>query len=62
MIYIFGLTIIYTFIKQKDKLLSTKRNLILYLILSMVGIVLGVIYIINPYLPSITSMLEKYMN
>ncbi len=61
MIYIFSASIIYTFFKQKDKLLSAKRNLILYLLLSMIGIVLGVIYLINPYLPSISLVLEKYM-
>lgn len=60
MIYIFGATIIYTFVKEKDKLLSAKRNLILFFFLSVIGMTLGVIYIINPYLPSITLMLQKY--
>lgn len=61
MIYIFSFTIIVTLIKQRDKLLSKKRNLVLYLFLSIIGLTLGVIYMINPYLPSITSMMGKYM-
>jgi hypothetical protein len=61
MIYIFGITIIYTFIKQKDKLLKTKGYLVLFSLLSVIGIVLGIIYLINPYLPSISLLLEKYM-
>jgi multisubunit Na+/H+ antiporter MnhB subunit len=61
MIYIFGITIIYTLIRQRDKLLKSKRNLILYLILSIIGMTMGIIYMINPYLPSISSMMEKYM-
>lgn len=60
MIYIFSVTIIYTLIKQKDKLLSEKRNLVLYLLLSFIGIGLGVVYLINPYLPSLSLLLEKY--
>ncbi len=61
MIYIFGASLVYTFIKQKDQLLSVKRNLFLFLLLSLIGMVLGIFYIINPYLPSITYLLEKYM-
>jgi len=61
MIYIFSFTIIYTLIRQKEKLLSKKRNLFIYLILSIIGITLGVIYLMNPYVPSITSTMEKYM-
>lgn len=61
MIYIFGATIIYTFIKEKDKLLSAKRNMFLFFFLSVIGMALGIVYIINPYLPSITLMLQKNM-
>ncbi len=61
MIYIFGITIIFTLIKQRDKLFRSKRNLILYLILSIIGMAMGIIYLINPYLPSISLMMEKYM-
>jgi len=61
MIYVFAITIGYTFIKRKEELLSSKRNLVLFLFLSIIGLVLGIIYIINPYLPSLTLYLEKYM-
>jgi len=61
MIYIFSITIIYTFIKQKDKLLREKRNMALYLVLSILGLSLGVLYIINPYLPSLSTVMGKYM-
>lgn len=61
MIYIFSFTIIYTLIRQRDKLLSKKRNLVLYVFLSMIGIALGVVYLMNPYIPSITTVMEKYM-
>jgi len=61
MIYIFSFTIIYTLIRQREKLLSKKRNLILYLFLSVIGITLGVVYLMNPYIPSITTVMERYM-
>ena len=61
MIYVFGLTIIITFIRQKDKLLKTKKNLAIYLMLSFIGLGMGVVYMINPYLPSISMMMEKYV-
>ena len=61
MIYIFSITIIYTFFKQKDKLLSEKRNMLLYILLSILGLSLGIVYIINPYLPSLSMLMEKYM-
>jgi hypothetical protein len=61
MIYIFGATIIYTLIEQKDKLLRSKKNLVIYLLLSILGISMGVVYMINPYLPSISLIMEKYM-
>lgn len=61
MIYIFSFTIIYTLIRQREKLLSKKRNLVLYVFLSIIGITLGVVYLMNPYIPSITSVMEKYM-
>ena len=61
MIYVFSFTIIYTLIKQRDKLLREKKNLALYLILSVIGIGLGAVYLINPYLPSLTSFVEKYI-
>ncbi len=61
MIYIFSFTIVYTFIRQREKILSKKRNLALYLLLSISGLALGIIYLLNPYLPSITTVMEKYM-
>ena len=61
MIYVFGLTIIITFIRQRDKLLKSKKNLVIYLMLSFIGLGMGVVYMINPYLPSISMMMEKYM-
>lgn len=60
MIYIFSATIVYTFFKQKEQLFSEKRNLVLYLMLAFIGIALGIIHLINPYIPSISSLLEKY--
>lgn len=61
MIYIFGFTIIYTLIRQREKILRSKKNLVIYLLLSVMGIALGIVYLINPYLPSISLMMEKYM-
>ncbi len=61
MIYIFGFTIIFTLIRQREKLLKSKKNLILYLLLSIIGMAMGILYLINPYLPSISLMMEKYM-
>ncbi len=61
MIYVFSITTIYTLIKERDKLLKEKRNLVLYLILSIMGIALGVVYLLNPYIPSLTMYLEKYL-
>lgn len=61
MIYVFSATALYTLIKEKDKLLREKRNLVLYLILSMMGIGLGVVYLLNPYLPSLSMFMEKYI-
>lgn len=60
MIYIFSIALLYTFIKQKEQLRS-KKNLFLFLFLSLIGITLGVIYMINPYIPSISFYLEKYL-
>lgn len=61
MIYIFTATIIYTLIRQWKELLSKKRNLVLFLCLSIIGITLGVVYLLNPYLPSLSLVFEKNM-
>jgi uncharacterized protein YqgC (DUF456 family) len=47
--------------KHKDILLNKKRNLVLFLILSVCGIALGVVRMIYPYVPSIAYILEKYL-
>ncbi len=61
MIYIFSISIIYTLIKERDKLLQKKKNLVLYILLSLMGIGLGVVYLMNPYIPSLSLLMEKYM-
>ncbi|MBB2183142.1 hypothetical protein H0486_09650 [Lachnospiraceae bacterium MD1] len=61
MIYVFSFTLIYTFIKQKKKLLHDKKSMVLYLFLSLIGIAMGIIYIVNPYLPSLSYLMDKYM-
>lgn len=59
MIYIFGGLLVISFIKQKDVLLSKKRNLVLFLFLSTCGIALGAVHMISPYIPSIAYTLER---
>jgi len=61
MIYIFGITIIYTLVRQWKDLTSKKRNLIVYLFLTVIGFALGIVYLINPYMPSLSQFLEKHM-
>ncbi|CUH92551.1 hypothetical protein [Herbinix luporum] len=61
MIYVFGSLLIISFMKHKDILLNKKRNLVLFLILSVCGIALGVVRMIYPYVPSIAYILEKYL-
>ena len=61
MIYIFSITLIYTLITQREKLLSKKRNLAIYLVLSIMGVSLGVVYLTNPYLPSLSVIMEKHL-
>jgi hypothetical protein len=57
MIFIFAVSILYTLIYQKDDLLQNKGHIFLFLILSGIGVALGIIYVYNPYLPSITKLL-----
>ncbi len=59
MIYVFAAVAIYTLFRKKDQLLQEKRNLFLYLILSICGITLGIIYLRNPYLQSFTIFMEN---
>lgn len=61
MIFIFVFLLIISFIREKDVLLNKKRNLALFLVLSIFGITLGVVHIIYPYIPSIANLLEKYL-
>lgn len=61
MIYIFGITVVYALVRQYKQLLGRKRNLFVYLMLSVIGFALGIIYMINPYLPSLSYFLEKHM-
>ena len=61
MIYVFAGTVIYALVKKRKQIFSQKRNMALFLILTDFGFSLGVLHMVNPYLPSITSYLEKYM-
>lgn len=61
MIYIFSTASVYSLVKNWKKLLEQKRNLVLYLILTGMGLGLGVIYLMNPFLPSISMYIEKYI-
>lgn len=61
MIYVFGVTVIYTLIKQWKQLLERKRNLLVYLMLSVIGFAMGIVYMINPHMPSLSYFLEKHM-
>ena len=61
MIYVFGVLLILSFIKQKDLLLKKKRNLVLFLLLSVCGITLGVVHMVSPYIPSIAFVFEKHL-
>ena len=61
MIYIFGITLVYVFIRQRDRLMQSARNLIIYLLLAILGLAMGIVYMLNPYLPSISLLVEKYM-
>ncbi len=61
MLYVFIFLIICSFIKQRQKLFGQKRNLVLFLLFSMTGIVLGIVHSMFPYIPSIAMALENYM-
>lgn len=61
MIYVFGALLIASFYKQRDVMLSKKRNLIMFLLLSVSGIALGTVRMMFPYIPSIAYTLEKYL-
>lgn len=59
MIYIFGLLLIYTLYSQWNKLIEEKRNLLVFIILSLIGISMGLIHELRTYSNSIAYMIEK---
>lgn len=61
MIYLFLAFLVFIMITKKNQLLSAKRNLVLFLLLSIIGLAMGFIYEINPYIPTIAQTLIKYM-
>ncbi|HPU63328.1 MAG TPA: hypothetical protein PK304_04175 [Mobilitalea sp.] len=61
MIFVFGILLILSFIREKDKILNKKVNFVLFLLLSAIGIMLGIIHQVYPYVPSMASVLEKYL-
>ena len=62
MIYIFGLLLIYTLYRQWNKLLEEKRNLLVFIILSLISISMGLIHEFRPYSNSIAYIIEKHIN
>lgn len=61
MFYLFVILLIASFIIERDKLLREKKNLGLFLVLSIAGITLGIVHMTLPYVPSIAMVLEKYL-
>lgn len=61
MLYIFIILLVGAFLYQRKKLFQEKRNLVLYLLFSLTGIVLGIVHNLNPYIPSIAMRLEEFM-
>ncbi len=61
MLYIFIILLVGAFLYQRKKLFQEKRNLVLYLLFSLTGIVLGIVHNLNPYIPSIAMRLEELM-
>lgn len=60
MIYIFGSLLVVSYIKQRELLLSKKRNLFVFIFLSTIGLVLGLLQMTRPYIPSIFNKLQEY--
>jgi len=50
-----------SFIREKDKILNKKVNFIVFMLLSVMGIMLGIIHMVYPYVPSMAAMLERYL-
>ncbi len=61
MFYVFLILLIASFVIEREKLLREKKNLGLFLVLSIVGITFGIIHMAMPYVPSIAMVLEKYL-
>ncbi|CRZ34213.1 hypothetical protein DFR55_12814 [Herbinix hemicellulosilytica] len=61
MIFVFGVLLVISFMREKDKILNKKVNFLVFLFLSFIGIMLGIIHQIYPYVPSMASVLEKYI-
>ena len=61
MLYIFIILLVGAFLYQRKKLFQEKRNLVLYLLFSLTGIILGIVHNLNPYIPSIAMRLEEFM-
>lgn len=61
MIFVFLALLIVSFIRGKDRILNKKINLFVFMFLSVIGIVLGIVRMIYPYIPSMASLLEKYI-
>lgn len=61
MIYIFGVLLIYTLIREKDTLFRKKRNMLLFLFLSFLGGFLGVVHMLSPHVSSLVYIVEKYI-
>jgi tellurite resistance protein TehA-like permease len=61
MFYVLTLLTIFSFIRQRKKILKEKINLVIFIFLSTAGIAMGIIHSIYPYMPSLAGALEKYM-
>ncbi|MDF2541190.1 MAG: hypothetical protein K0S47_908 [Herbinix sp.] len=59
MIYVFAILCILTVIKYRHIIFKPIRNLLLFLLITAMGFTLGLMHEINPYLPSITMILEN---
>lgn len=60
MMIIFAVLLIASFIRNKETLFSKKRNMAVFVMLSAIGIALGIVDMIRPYIPSIAYAIEKY--
>ncbi len=61
MVYVFGGLLIISFVKDREVLFSKKRNLFIFILLSVCGLALGIVRMIFPYIPSISFALEKFI-